>query len=116
MSILDTKVHSRKDLELALSIPLLGDIPEDRNKPKKGEERRQIVVHENGRDSVSEAFRIIRTNMDFMRVKSENLQVVMFTSSNPGAGKTFVSSNLAMSIAQMNKKSFWLMWIFGKVR
>ena len=42
--------------------------------------------------------------MDFMRVKSENLQVVMFTSSNPGAGKTFVSSNLAMSIAQMNKK------------
>lgn len=104
LSILDTKVHSRKDLELALSIPLLGDIPEDRNKPKKGEERRQIVVHENGRDSVSEAFRIIRTNMDFMRVKSENLQVVMFTSSNPGAGKTFVSSNLAMSIAQMNKK------------
>lgn len=39
-----------------------------------------------------------------MRVKTENLQVVMLTSSNPGAGKTFISCNLAMSIAQMNKK------------
>ena len=104
LSIMDTKVHNRKDLEQVLSIPFLGDIPENAEKPKKGEPERQIVVRESGRDSVSEAFRIIRTNMDFMRVKADRLQVVMFTSSNPGAGKTFVSSNLAMSIAQMNKK------------
>lgn len=80
----------------------MGDIP--RHGSKKGEDADGIVVRESGRDSVSEAFRIVRTNMEFMRVKSNNLQVVMFTSANPGAGKTFVSSNLAMSIAQTNKK------------
>lgn len=37
-------------------------------------------------------------------MKSAKMQVVMFTSANPGAGKTFVSNNLAMSIAQTNKK------------
>ena len=63
-----------------------------------------MVVHENGRESVSEAFRIVRTNMDFMRVKEKNMQVVMFTSFNPGAGKTFVSIHLAMSFALPHKK------------
>ena len=91
--ISDTKVRSRKDVEGVLSVPFLGEIPM-RDKKDKNE----VVVHENGRDSVSEAFRIVRTNMDFMRVKDKNMQVVMFTSFNPGAGKTFVSINLAMSI------------------
>ena len=76
-----------------------GEIPM-RDKKDKSE----VVVHENGRDSVSEAFRIVRTNMDFMRVKDKKMQVVMFTSFNPGAGKTFVSMNLAMSFALTHKK------------
>ena len=42
--------------------------------------------------------------MEFMRVKAKDLKVVMFTSSNPGAGKTFVSMNLAMSFVLTNKK------------
>ena len=67
-------------------------------------DKSEVVVHENGRDSVSEAFRIVRTNMDFMRVKDKKMQVVMFTSFNPGAGKTFVSINLAMSFALTHKK------------
>jgi len=99
LTVLDTKVRGREDVEKVLSIPFLGDIPERENKDK-----REVVVREHGRDSVSEAFRIVRTNMDFMRVKSKNLQVVLFTSLNPGAGKTFVSTNLAMSISQTNKK------------
>lgn len=97
--ISDTKVRSRKDVEGVLSVPFLGEIPM-RDKKDKNE----VVVHENGRDSVSEAFRIVRTNMDFMRVKDKNMQVVMFTSFNPGAGKTFVSINLAMSFALTHKK------------
>ena len=50
----------------------------------------------------------MRTNMDFMRVKDKNMQVVMFTSFNPGAGKTFVSINLAMSFALTHKKVVWV--------
>ena len=89
-------------MDEVLTIPFLGNVPRRGN--QKGENTDSIIVRENGSDSISEAFRIIRTNMDFMHVKSERLQVVMFTSANPGAGKTFVSSNLAMSIAQTNKK------------
>jgi len=97
---LDTKVRTRKDIEDVVSIPFLGDIP-SRDKKDKSE----VVIRENGRDPVSEAFRIIRTNMDFMRVKSKEVQVIMFTSYNPGSGKTFVSTNLAMSFALTHKKA-----------
>ncbi len=99
LSTLDTKVRGRKDIEDAVSIPLLGDIPLGDKKSKE-----EVVVKENGRDSLSEAFRIVRTNMDFMQVKSKEMQVVLFTSYNPGAGKTFVSTNLAMSFALTYKK------------
>ena len=101
MNLLDTKVQNRKELENVLTIPILGDIP---RMVAKNADKDEVVVRANGRDSVSEAFRIIRTNMDFMQSKSGKVQVIMFTSSNPGAGKTFVSSNLAMSIAQTDKK------------
>ena len=96
---MNTTVRTRKDVEDAVSIPFLGEIPL-RDKKNKDE----IVVRENGRDSISEAFRIVRTNMDFMRVKAKDMKVVMFTSFNPNAGKTFVSMNLAMSFALTRKK------------
>jgi len=97
--ILDVSVRGRKDVEDAISAPFLGEIPR-----KADMEGRQIVVREDGRDSISEAFRIIRTNMDFMNVSNGQKQVVMFTSQTPGNGKTFVSTNLAVSFAQANKK------------
>jgi capsular exopolysaccharide synthesis family protein len=97
---LNTTVRSRKDVEDVLSIPILGEIP----LRKKKERSHEVVVRENGRDPVSEAFRIIRTNMDFMQVKTDHMQVVMFTSFHPGAGKTFVSINLAASVALTHKK------------
>ena len=77
LNITDTKVRTRKELDNVLTIPFLGDIP--RHGTKKGEDADGIVVHESGRDSVSEAFRIIRTNMEFMRVKSDKLQAVSYT-------------------------------------
>lgn len=68
LNVTDTKVRTRRELDDVLSVPFLGDIP--RHSTYKDENADAIVVHENGRDSVSEAFRIIRTNMEFMRVKS----------------------------------------------
>ena len=101
MSILDTKVRSRKQIEDSVTVPYLGDVPKRADGDNASGD---IVITENSRDSVSEAFRIIRTNMDFMQVKSDKMQIIMFTSFNPGAGKTFVSTNLAMSIAMADKK------------
>lgn len=89
MEILDTTIRGRKDIEDKLSIPFLGDIPEYHGSTRQG----SVVVRDNGRDSVSEAFRLIRSNLGFMSVKSGKLQIIMVTSSNPHAGKTFVTTN-----------------------
>lgn len=97
--ILSTSIRGRKDIEDNTTIPFLGEIPQ-----KEGNSENDVVVCENGRDSISEAFRIVRTNMDFMQMKEFETKVLMFTSANPGAGKTFIATNLAMSFALTAKK------------
>jgi capsular exopolysaccharide synthesis family protein len=99
----DISVRGQKDLRGILSIPFLGEIPFKKIKANK-ECETNVVVKESGRDPISEAFRIIRTNMDFMRVKQDDMKVIMTTSTNVGSGKTFVASNLAVSIAMTGKK------------
>lgn len=95
---MDTRVRSRKDLKGAVSIPFLGEIPQDKEAAKTG-----VAV---GRDDgmLSESFRILRTNMAFMAKKDKPMQVITFTSFNEGAGKTFVSRNLAMSLVLTKKR------------
>ena len=97
--LLDTAIHGRADVEKATKTPFLGEIPY-----KPDLEGRSIVVKENGRDSVSEAFRLVRSNLDYMRNREKSSQVVLFTSFMVSSGKTFVSSNLATSFALGNKK------------
>ncbi|MDR1200233.1 MAG: polysaccharide biosynthesis tyrosine autokinase [Tannerellaceae bacterium] len=98
---MNTTVRNRKDVEDILSIPFLGDIPLRDRKDKKGE---GVVVQADGRDTITEAFHILRTKMDFMRMRIKDMQVLMLTSFNPGAGKTFVSTNLALSFAFSGKR------------
>ena len=99
--MLDVTVRGRKDIEDNLTIPFLGEIPHNRKKE-------EMVVDKHRRDGVSEAFRIVRTNMDFMLDKQRNCQVLMLTSSNPGAGKSFVSHNLAASLVLAGKRTVLL--------
>ncbi|WP_321480778.1 polysaccharide biosynthesis tyrosine autokinase [uncultured Bacteroides sp.] len=98
--LLDTRVRTRKDLE-ALTLPFLGEIPLtiDKKTFDKG-----VFVKEQGRDSITEAFRILRTNLGFMAVKADTQKVITFTSFGVGAGKTFTSINLAVSLTQIHKK------------
>ena len=98
----DITVRGRKDLTSVLSIPFLGEVPY--KKQKYVSDIDEILVRKSGRDPISEAFRIIRTNMDFMRVKQDRMQVIMTTSTQIGSGKTFVASNLAASLAMTGKK------------
>lgn len=97
--IIDTSVRGRKDIEKYTTVPYLGDIPIFTGKKHS----RGIVVRENGRDSISEAFRILRANMGFMNT-SGNQKVFLVTSSTEHAGKTFVSTNLAMVTAFSGSK------------
>ena len=91
--ITNTKIQGKHDIVKYCSVPYLGDIP-----TFEGQLTRSIAVRESGRDKVSEAFKILRTNMGFMS-RGTKQQVILTTSSNAHAGKTFVSMNLGMTLA-----------------
>jgi capsular exopolysaccharide synthesis family protein len=102
LAMLNTKVLKRKEIEDAVTLPFLGEIPlRDRNHD-------EMVVLENSSEPIAEAFRMIRTRVEFMQPKVDPLQVILFTSLNPKEGKTFVSKNLALSITLTKKKAIWL--------
>ena len=94
----NTKVQGKHDITKYCVVPYLGDIP-----VFEGHLNRSIAVREGGRDKVSEAFKILRTNMGFMS-RGKKQQVILTTSSNAHAGKTFVSMNLGMTLAFSGNK------------
>ncbi|QTD37314.1 polysaccharide biosynthesis tyrosine autokinase [Polaribacter batillariae] len=97
-NLLDTKIHNKKDIEAALSVPFLGDIP-------KSESNEKIIVSNDARSSGSEAFRLIRTNLDFMLANNtKNSKFIFITSTTSGEGKSFISINLAATLALSNRK------------
>ena len=53
---------------------------------------------------INEAFRVLRTNLDFMTGNDCRLNVIVLTSFNPGSGKTFLTMNIAASLAIKGKK------------
>lgn len=97
--MLNTTVRSRRDVEEALTAPFLGDIPKF-----NGKMHDSIIVKEDGRDAISEAFRMIRTNLNFMSIDNK-IKVLMCTSSIPHSGKTFISLNLAATLAASGKRT-----------
>jgi capsular exopolysaccharide synthesis family protein len=94
----NTKVQGKNDIIKRCTVPYLGDIP-----VFEGQLTRSIAVRESGRDEVTEAFKILRTNMGFMS-GGQKQQVILTTSSNAHAGKTFVSMNLGMTLAFSGNK------------
>lgn len=99
--LLDTGVRSRKDIEDVVSAPFLGEVPLVKN---SNSSIGDVRVTETGRDALSESFRIIRTNINFMSKNGIAPQVMTFTSFRPGVGKTFNVLNLATTLSFMNKK------------
>ena len=57
-----------------------------------------MVVNEKSRNVINEAFRVVRTNLEFMQNKESESYIIMITSANSGSGKTFISFNLATSL------------------
>ena len=66
--------------------------------------KNELIVFSNPKSNVSEAFKTIRTNLEFSAV-DEKIKSILVTSSMVGEGKSFVSANLAVSFAQNNKKT-----------
>lgn len=111
----NTRLRGRKDLE-SMSVPYVGEIPMCdgkkssiryllRNLTRRGAKNDdvEVVVKEGVRNVVNEAFRVVRTNLEFMHVPSSG-HVYMTTSFNPGSGKTFVTVNVAVSLAIRGRK------------
>ena len=113
--ILDTKIRGKRDLS-SLTIPYLGEIPSaikkarglGRLKKAAKREDKAIVVEASSRNSINEAFRVLRTNLEYIGVndagsrgedKGRSAKVIAVTSANPGSGKTFISINLAKVLA-----------------
>lgn len=108
-AMMTTTVRGRKDLEY-LATPFLGEIPQQGKRRRFSGKRRQdewhpVVVEARNRNLVNEAFRSVRTNLEFMAGASEGAKVVMITSFNPSSGKTFVSINIATCMAVKGKKT-----------
>ena len=92
------KIEGRADVEKITSLPIVGDVPLSEDKGKE----ESIVVHENQNDLMAETFRNVRTNVLYMMRSNE--QVILVTSTTTGEGKTFIASNLAVSLALLGKK------------
>ncbi len=96
--LLDSKVHGKRDID-KIGVPFIGDIPQALTKER-------IVVSKGENTSVAEAFRLLRTNVDFMlgsKVPGRG-RTIFLTSTLSKEGKSFTAMNLAISIAISGKK------------
>ena len=96
ISLTKFKIEGRADVEKLTSLPVIGDIP------LADEKSGSIAVFENKNNLMSETFRNVRTNLQFMLENGKN--VILVTSTISGEGKSFVSSNLAISLSLLGKK------------
>lgn len=106
----NTTLRGKKDIE-NMTIPFIGEIPLVNRKKRRFALRKQqeepvrtIVVKEKSRNIINEAFRVIRTNLEFMTGRDGKVKIIMLSSVNPGSGKTFIAMNLATSFAIKGKK------------
>ena len=90
------KIEGRADVEKLTSLPVVGDIP------LADEKTGAIAVFENQNNLMSETFRNVRTNLQFMLENGKN--VILVTSTISGEGKSFISANLAISLSLLGKK------------
>lgn len=125
LEMINNRVRGRKDLE-GVSIPFIGEVPLARHKvpflkrmknrfvairyyffpPKhiKEDKTLHMVVKPNSRNVINEAFRVVRTNIEFMSAHGGRDKVIMLTSFQPNSGKTFLVSNLITSFSIKDKK------------
>ena len=94
------KFENVEEIQKVLDVSYVGSIPMKKGRKKTS---KPIVVEKNVNNVMAEAFRTLRTNLQFVMKKTTG-NVVMFTSTVSGEGKTFIASNLAVSTALLGKK------------
>ncbi len=117
---LDNTIRDKQDVEHNTTLSLIGDIPlyvKQGNgiirKLSHKMSRGGLVVEEGKQDIVNEAFRMLRTNIEFMTPRRGENNVYVVTSLYEGSGKTFVAANLALTLALTGKR---VLFIDGDLR
>ena len=96
-SLLDNMVHTYDDVESVVKAPIIGNLPKTKLKNK-------VIISDTDNSNIAESFRLLRTNVNFMLSKdSDKSKTIFITSTISGEGKTFVSINLASSLALLDK-------------
>lgn len=97
---LDTRVRSGDDIGEKLGLPLLARVPEP---PRSLRKHNQLVMVEAPNERHAEAFRMLRTNLDFVNLEVK-ARAILVTSAVAGEGKSTVAANLAISLARTGRK------------
>jgi len=100
-SALNNKIETQENIERLTDIPVLGKIMHNGKKTNN-------VVFEYPTSPIAESYRALRTNLDFYLVKGGHKKVIMVTSCIEGEGKSFNALNIAMSYAQLGRKTILL--------
>lgn len=110
--MMNTTVRGRKDLDKSV-VPYIGEIPFVGKRKNwflrlftQGTKnlKREIVVKPQNSNVINEAFRVLRSNYEFVAQKFGDGVVAMITSANVSSGKTFISANLAQALAVKGKR------------
>lgn len=100
-NLFDTTIKSADEIEKSLKVPVLNEIPKCTFNSK--EKNKELVTKNEKQASIAEIFRTLRTNIQFMNT-DKKLETLLITSTFPGEGKSWVSSNLAVTFAQTESK------------
>jgi capsular exopolysaccharide synthesis family protein len=95
------RITNRKEIEDVIGNPILGELSFEKT-------RSPIVALDKSNFVIGEEFRTLRTNLHFLHEKKQSGRVTLFTSSIAGEGKSFVSSNLALTLAASSRKTILL--------
>ena len=93
--VLDTSIKIEQDIEDYTGLNVIGTMP-------KSNEKEELIVNANVKSTISEAFKTIRTNIEFTNGNKIS-KSILFTSCNSGEGKSWITSNIAVAYAQANK-------------
>lgn len=109
---MNSTIRGKSDLK-SLTMPFIGEIPLyvkrkrsrlSRFRKKEASEAQTVVVKEGSRNLINEAFRVLRTNLEFMSGSGDKSNVIVITSFNPGSGKSFLTVNMGVALAIKGKK------------
>ena len=119
LEVLDVTIKTVEDVEKYTELPVLSMIPRIKNGRKeylspdivssqKGESSNiasELITFHDGQSPVSETFRTLRTNLQVTAISGSPLKTILVTSANPGEGKSFISANLAITMANLGLKT-----------